>query len=402
MRTTNNQIIQSTLTVNAPGDAYEQEADAVASRVMSAANSDTTAISNFTPPNISRIQASGLANGGFEAPAEVEARIQRMQGGGQALPDSEVNFFAQRMGYDFSGVRIHTDANAVQASRDIQAKAFTVGNNIAFDAGAYQPGTSAGRHLLAHELTHVVQQGHANRAGLQRKPAQVQREDDGTWEWTSAQGQNLNVDRSDIEVEAFTQRFLGLIMPARATLSYNATARKSHSTTDATVDIQANARFRRFTSIGRIIGTGWETHNANMSQTERWQIDPTSGNITTGPTSAIVEDHPIDGPLAVTAGITRRVEEVNDRQKKLVMSINTKAVVEGEVSETGGVSGGVSAGGHEGAVGSELGAEASTSWSISYHGGESFDIYRANYIFIAEKKGGTDTGGDASGGGGGG
>jgi hypothetical protein len=108
-------------------------------------------------PAISRVQASG-ENGAFEVSPDVESRISQMQGGGQAIPEGERAFFETRMGYDFSKVRVHTDSNAVQTSRALSARAFTTGNDIAFGAGTYQPGTNAGRRLLAHELTHVVQQ----------------------------------------------------------------------------------------------------------------------------------------------------------------------------------------------------------------------------------------------------
>lgn len=395
MRMRNNQVIQSSLTVNSPGDSYEREADSVAAQVMSGGHDSSGGISQFATPNISRLQASGLSEGGFEAPAEVESRIQRMQGGGNALPTSEVNFFAQRMGYDFSGVRVHTDSNAVQASRDIQAKAFTVGNNIAFGDGAYQPGTSAGRHLLAHELTHVVQQGQATKAPVQRKPANIQRDDNGTWSWTRAEGEDLDRQNLDgVEIEEFSQAFLGLFDTKRAMLYYTGSAAKSVSATDATLNIRAWGQFNHFTSIGRFIATGWQTDIANMSQAERQQIDPTSGSITTGLTPAAVDEHPVNGPLTVTAGITKRVEDVNSTHKKLIISVDTKAVVGGQVTETvgGGVSAGASAGGHEGAPAGEIGAEASTSWSIAFNGGHSVDIFRANYIFHAEKTGGT-TGG---------
>lgn len=170
------QFIQASLNVNAPGDQYEQEADRVADAVMRMpASPFTPSINNLKSwinptvshlPAISRIQTSG-GKGGFQAPSSIEERINRMQSGGRSLPDKERSFFEERMGYDFSGVRVHTDANAVQASRDIQARAFTLGNNIAFNQGAYRPETDAGRRLLAHELTHVVQQG---AAGVQRKP----------------------------------------------------------------------------------------------------------------------------------------------------------------------------------------------------------------------------------------
>lgn len=161
------QLIQTKLEVSQPGDRYEQEADQVAEAVMrmpaSPSQSPLNDIDNVLNPtvsrlpSISRIQTSG-GEGSFQAPSHVETQINQMQGGGQALPGSERDFFESRMGYDFSGVRIHTDANAIQASRDIQAQAFTVGNHIAFNEGAYQPGSGTGRRLMAHELAHVSQQ----------------------------------------------------------------------------------------------------------------------------------------------------------------------------------------------------------------------------------------------------
>jgi hypothetical protein len=74
---------------------------------------------------------------------------------------------------DFSGVSIHTDEKAAQMSKDLHAQAFTYGNDIYFNSGKYNTDTSAGKHLLAHELTHVVQQGHAGRADFHRKPGRV-------------------------------------------------------------------------------------------------------------------------------------------------------------------------------------------------------------------------------------
>jgi hypothetical protein len=67
-----------------------------------------------------------------------------------------------RFGKDFSRVRVHADAQAAKSAQEVNALAYTVGHDIVFGAGRYSPGTSSGQHLLAHELTHVVQQ----RAGL--------------------------------------------------------------------------------------------------------------------------------------------------------------------------------------------------------------------------------------------
>ena len=87
-----------------------------------------------------------------------ESAIRTLQGGGQPLPESVRAYIEPRMGYDFSGVQIHTDGHAAQLARSVDALAFTVGRDIVFGAGQYRPETNEGRRLLAHELTHVVQQ----------------------------------------------------------------------------------------------------------------------------------------------------------------------------------------------------------------------------------------------------
>jgi hypothetical protein len=175
----NKQLVQPNLMVNAPGDQYEQEAERVADEVMAmpapSVPLQMASLDNWLNPGpavgrlpaITRVQASG--DGAFEVSPEVETNINQMRGGGQALPAEERSFFESRMGYDFSNVRVHTDTKAVQTSQALTAHAFTVGSDIAFNQGAYQPGTDAGRHLLAHELTHVVQQGAAGVQGKQRR-----------------------------------------------------------------------------------------------------------------------------------------------------------------------------------------------------------------------------------------
>jgi len=92
------------------------------------------------------------------ASSHVEANISAMKGGGSPLPESARHFFESRFGADFGQVRIHTDSRTAETSKSINARAFTVGSDIAFGAGQYAPGTSSGKSLLAHELTHVVQQ----------------------------------------------------------------------------------------------------------------------------------------------------------------------------------------------------------------------------------------------------
>lgn len=90
-----------------------------------------------------------------------EQSLQTNAGGGSPLPDSTRSFMETRFGADFSGVRVHTDASAQEMSRDIHAHAFTHGNDIYFNSGQFDPDSSGGRTLLAHELTHTIQQGAA-------------------------------------------------------------------------------------------------------------------------------------------------------------------------------------------------------------------------------------------------
>jgi hypothetical protein len=95
---------------------------------------------------------------GFQLDDETAGRINRARGGGQPLDGTIRAEMSASMGYDFSGVRVHTDAEADDLSQQLQARAFTTSADIFFQRGAYDPGSSSGRELLAHELAHVVQQ----------------------------------------------------------------------------------------------------------------------------------------------------------------------------------------------------------------------------------------------------
>src|SRR5689334_1793252 len=95
-------------------------------------------------------------------------------GGGERLSESTRRFAEGRLGHDFSRVRVHADRAAAVAAQTLGADAFTMGNDIVFGNGRYQPGSSVGRELLLHELAHVIQQreGGPARAGirLQMRP----------------------------------------------------------------------------------------------------------------------------------------------------------------------------------------------------------------------------------------
>lgn len=110
---------------------------------------------------------------GGEVEASVAQQIQRAGGGGKPLDEKVRGQMERGFGADFSAVRVHTGAQADTLNRSLNARAFTTGNDIFFKQGEYNPGSSAGKELLAHELTHTVQQG---AAGVQREFQIIQRE----------------------------------------------------------------------------------------------------------------------------------------------------------------------------------------------------------------------------------
>ncbi len=169
--------LQAKLRIGQPNDVYEQEADRVAEQVMRMpepqVSNETKAPKKATANLVQlkcpecrleeeeekkTLQAKEISGSTPKVTPELESRISAIRGGGQLLPDSTRAFFEPRFGHDFSGVRVHSGAAAVQSARDVNARAYTVGSDIVFGAGQLTPGTHEGRRLIAHELTHVVQQ----------------------------------------------------------------------------------------------------------------------------------------------------------------------------------------------------------------------------------------------------
>lgn len=109
-----------------------------------------------------KLQRKETYNQTMLADASTENYISSLNGKGHSLTQEEKNFFEPRFGYDFSGVQLHTNKEANQSAQSINALAFTQGNNIVFGENQYQPNTNSGKKLMAHELTHILQQ---NRSG---------------------------------------------------------------------------------------------------------------------------------------------------------------------------------------------------------------------------------------------
>lgn len=146
----------SSLRIGAADAAHEREADALAGRLMRKG-------SEAGP--VSPGKSGGLA--GPSAPASVD---EVLRSPGTPLDSGTRTFFESRLSRDLGSVRVHTDSRAQRSAREVNANAYTVGRDIVFASGQFAPATTAGRHLLAHELTHVLQQRDGGQKLLARDP----------------------------------------------------------------------------------------------------------------------------------------------------------------------------------------------------------------------------------------
>jgi hypothetical protein len=192
--------LQAKLTVTPAGDIYEQEADHIADQVLQQVQNNAgtaevqrqeeeeeemqmkreTAIQRQEIPEEEEalmMQQDASAqrqeipeeeeaiqmqpDGTMRTSNALSAAVQNAQGNGQSLPEGNRKPLERAFGSNFENVNIHTDAEADQLSRSMQARAFTVGSDIYFRQNAYARDSTSGQRLLAHELTHVIQQGFA-------------------------------------------------------------------------------------------------------------------------------------------------------------------------------------------------------------------------------------------------
>jgi hypothetical protein len=153
--------------VGAANDPFEREADRTADEVM--ANGSTPRIGKTEPPvkkddedKKKVVQKDSAGTGPAMVPAGIEASIETMSaGGGSPLSPGLRALFEPRFGYDFSDVRVHTGPAAAGTAQALGARAFAVGRDVFFGAGEYQPTSARGQRLVAHELTHTIQQAPA-------------------------------------------------------------------------------------------------------------------------------------------------------------------------------------------------------------------------------------------------
>jgi hypothetical protein len=201
--------IQKKLSVGSANDSYEVEADQVADKVMKMSESSPQVtqsgallqkcscdkeeklqmkpLAETITPLIQRSSKESTTES--QVPNHIENQISSSKGNGSSMDNGTKNFMENRFGTDFSNVKIHTGNEAVQMNRELNAQAFAVGNNIYFNEGKYSPNSDRGKHLLAHELTHTIQQG----SKIQSKSNTIQRYFDGKGTAGSAIGNSYRI-----------------------------------------------------------------------------------------------------------------------------------------------------------------------------------------------------------------
>ena len=176
--------VQPKLAIGSPNDIYEREADMMAEQVLqkkeihradrpffkpaiSAINRKCAACDNEDKELQRKEKNEECSNSQEE---ELQSYVSDLNNSGAPLPDNARNFFEPRFGYDFSNVKIHSDTIAAKSAESINALAYTTGSHIVFNQNQYSPETDSGKKLLAHELTHVMQQQPSvNRKLIQRQ-----------------------------------------------------------------------------------------------------------------------------------------------------------------------------------------------------------------------------------------
>ncbi|MCL4401874.1 MAG: DUF4157 domain-containing protein [Acidobacteria bacterium] len=210
--------LQKKLIIGESSDQYEQEADRAASQVMDARQASVAA----PAPATSRLQRKCYCGGmcskcrddllqrkadgaGASQQATAPPIVHRvLQSPGQELEPSTRAFMESRFGYEFGSVRVHHDATAATSAAAVYARAYTVGSHVVFGSGQYQSG-EGGRGLLAHELTHVIQQsgGTVPAAATRLSRAPIE------WHFTSPSQTNPFQPREEFHLEFYTHSCMG-------------------------------------------------------------------------------------------------------------------------------------------------------------------------------------------------
>lgn len=242
--------IQPKLKIGQPNDKYEQEADRVADAVVNTTEpqqggqslqmmEEEEVQAKLQEPVIQqkcngceheeKLQTKAdapTAKNNYATP-EISSQLQSRAGSGNHLPERVQTEMRHKIGADFSGVNIHTDSCAVQMNQALGAKAFTHGRDIYFNQGQYNPASPGGKHLLAHELTHVVQQA-SNKQKIQRQAVAVPNYRDCTTAITGVADSNEQLEDARSRAREFVGAAIRRLASAPVAGSVYATALGRH------------------------------------------------------------------------------------------------------------------------------------------------------------------------------
>jgi Domain of unknown function (DUF4157) len=234
------EFIQPKLTVGTPNDKYEQEADRVANEVMrmpsvkEESNSTSPMTTEFPSMQLLQIdkvtsiqrknsqlekeddgeikeeeivQAKSNSDRSITPSSLIETQLSSSKKRGASLPLSTRAFMESRFGHDFSSVQVYSDANAISMNHQLNSRAFTHGDSIYFGRGQYNPNTQTGQYLLAHELTHVMQQT----GTIKRKMNLSQAENISEPVETESESSNLGDSQNFLDVEIIIKQIINAL-----------------------------------------------------------------------------------------------------------------------------------------------------------------------------------------------
>ncbi|TYQ30983.1 DUF4157 domain-containing protein [Pseudanabaena sp. UWO310] len=262
-------VVQPKLKLTKAGDRHEREADLVAAQVVKRINTDPIRKTEATKGDriMPKAAAPTSAPTGTAVTPQFETTLQQQRGQGQAIPEDVREPLEEAFNADFRHVRVHTNEQSHQLNHSIQAIAFTTGTDIFFKQGAYQPRSRQGQELLAHELTHVVQQN-SQKTAIQRKGA-------GKIQFSNEPFPEIAIFVQDVtqEIQSFSDTWLNS-PPSEIEIFpwfkiVNPTIKMEQTTDNCSLDIQGRAELNFGSDLGNIQPKGSFKINY-QSQSKKW------------------------------------------------------------------------------------------------------------------------------------
>ena len=357
-------VLQPKLTIGEPEDKYEQEADRVAKQVVRQINkthSESRPLAGTKGSVDKGLQMKAESDGiqsseklgvgtvrmkpqlqlrqsgrGSKASSEIETSLNQLKSSGQPLTKGLQRSMGQAMGADFSGVRVHMDSKSDTLNRSLSSRAFTTGEHVFFKQGEYNPSSKGGQELIAHELTHVVQQkpGMAQKGDdVNRKPTTDRPESKGIVELHARQGHGRHIQRqwvNNINIHRETLQQLSLFSNAGPGITTPETGLRidsTHQTCDIDLSSYPHIKQQALTNYSNQAQQG----NAYITQSEVMDVDKSPSDVWEYPAKdgpGVMRYSPQIGAIIFHAG--GQCVTVHPRSGKYLFKVGwaTKSVME--------------------------------------------------------------------------